>query len=253
MYKKLLNALMFSLLALALSFGVSYVSAWTAPTQAPPLGNTNPPINTSATTQSKSGNFTAPNLIDTSATTQAKAGNFTAPNIINTSATAQSKAGGLSVGGLTLPAGGIIDSGGSVGVYGAATIRGTKNGWGGVNFRDSSNNNQGTLMMHSGYSGFHNAAETNWRWYATEGGNTYQPGYVQASDVYAGGRWMSSIVSDTGPDSGTLCGWYSDASAAYGYPNSTCKGYSPVSGCPPGYTRQSALTHGWWNYYCTKD
>lgn len=234
MYTKLLNALMFSVFALVLSFGVSYVSAWTAPTQSPPNGNTPSPINTSATTQSKSGNFTAPNLIDTSAT-------------------AQTKAGALTVGGITLPAGAVVTGGGSVGTYGATSVYGEKNGWGGVDFRYSGGSSLGVLMMHPSYSGFYNSANSGWRWYATEGGNTYQPGYVQASDVYAGGRWMSSIVSDTGTDSGTLCGLYSEASAAYGYPNSTCKGYSPVSGCPPGYTRQSALTHSYWLYYCTKN
>lgn len=250
MYKKLLNALMFSFLALALSFGVSYVSAWTAPTQAPPNGNTPPPINTSATTQAKAGNFTAPNLIDTSANAQAKAGSFTAPNLINTSVTAQSKTGVLSVGGLTLPAGGIVDSGGSYGAsYGAVTIRGTKNGWGGANFRDSSNN-LGTLMMHSSYSGFYNAAETNWRWYATEGGNTYQPGYVQASDVYAGGRWMSGIVSDTGPDSGTLCGWQATKENTL----VLCKGYRPIyDGCPSGYTLNVIDAATWPQYFCSKN
>ncbi len=252
MYKKLLNALMFSFLALALSFGVSYVSAWTAPTQSPPNGNTPPPINTSATTQNKAGNFTAPNLIDISST-------------------AQSKSGVLSVGGLTLPAGGIIDSGGSTGDYGAATIRGTKNGWGGANFRDSSNNNLGTLMMHSSYSGFYNASQNNWRWYATEGGNTYQPGYVQASDVYAGrmfasnyvqagyvyasdvyagGRWMSSIVSDTGPDSGTLCGWQATKENTL----VLCKGYRPMyDGCPSGYTLNVIDAATWPQYFCSKN
>lgn len=42
-------------LALILSLGVSYVSAWTAPTVAPPGGNTASPLNTSANTQYKAG------------------------------------------------------------------------------------------------------------------------------------------------------------------------------------------------------
>ena len=44
-------------LALVLSFGVSYVYAWTKPTVAPLGGNTSAPINTGATDQSKEGNL----------------------------------------------------------------------------------------------------------------------------------------------------------------------------------------------------
>ncbi len=44
-------------LALVLSFGLSYVYAWTAPTQSPPGGNTAAPINTSGISQIKKGAF----------------------------------------------------------------------------------------------------------------------------------------------------------------------------------------------------
>lgn len=44
-------------LALAFSFGLSYVYAWTAPTAPPPGGNTSAPINTGSTTQWRLGNF----------------------------------------------------------------------------------------------------------------------------------------------------------------------------------------------------
>lgn len=43
------------LLALILSFGISFVFAWTGPTTTPPAGNTSAPINTSADTQYKGG------------------------------------------------------------------------------------------------------------------------------------------------------------------------------------------------------
>lgn len=76
MTKQLFSALKISLLALILSFGMSYALAWTAPTTTPPAGNVAAPINTSATAQTKAGNFTAPNLIDTSTTTQTKSGNL---------------------------------------------------------------------------------------------------------------------------------------------------------------------------------
>lgn len=43
------------LLAIILSFGVSFVYAWTGPTATPPAGNTTAPINTSADSQYKIG------------------------------------------------------------------------------------------------------------------------------------------------------------------------------------------------------
>ncbi len=44
-------------LALVLLFGISYVSAWTGPTAEAPNANTPPPINVSATAQTKAGDF----------------------------------------------------------------------------------------------------------------------------------------------------------------------------------------------------
>ncbi len=44
-------------LALILSFGVSYVSAWTGPTATPPANNASAPVNTSLNTQYKEGAF----------------------------------------------------------------------------------------------------------------------------------------------------------------------------------------------------
>lgn len=55
----LLNALKVSVLAVVLSLGFSYALAWTAPATIPPTGNVSAPINTSATTQVKAGDFTA--------------------------------------------------------------------------------------------------------------------------------------------------------------------------------------------------
>lgn len=46
------------LLAVILSFGLSYALAWTAPTATPPGGNVGAPINTSTTPQTKAGAFT---------------------------------------------------------------------------------------------------------------------------------------------------------------------------------------------------
>lgn len=58
MRTKLFNIIKVSALALALSFGLSYVYAWTAPTQNPPAGNVSAPINTSGTAQTKAGALT---------------------------------------------------------------------------------------------------------------------------------------------------------------------------------------------------
>ena len=54
----ILNIAKVSLLAIVLSFGLSYVYAWTAPTATPPTGNVSAPLNTSGTTQTKIGGLT---------------------------------------------------------------------------------------------------------------------------------------------------------------------------------------------------
>ncbi len=55
MTNKIFSPLKILTLAVVLSFGLSYVYAWTAPTQSPPAGNVSAPINTSATAQTKAG------------------------------------------------------------------------------------------------------------------------------------------------------------------------------------------------------
>lgn len=55
--KNITKSLKVITLASILSFGLSYVYAWTAPTSNPPAGNVSAPINTSATSQVKSGAF----------------------------------------------------------------------------------------------------------------------------------------------------------------------------------------------------
>ena len=73
---------------------------------------------------------------------------------------------------------------GSLASYGAFTITGTKNGYGGLNFRDSSNNNLGSLLVSQTYSGFYNAADNNWRFSVDDSGNGVFPGTVNATAVY---------------------------------------------------------------------
>lgn len=57
MNKQILPTLKISLLAIVLSFGISYAIAWTAPTATPPTGNVSAPINTGATDQTKAGDL----------------------------------------------------------------------------------------------------------------------------------------------------------------------------------------------------
>ncbi len=62
MTKQILSATKVVVLATVLSFGLSYVYAWTAPTETPPAGNVSAPLNTSATAQTKDGGLTAASL-----------------------------------------------------------------------------------------------------------------------------------------------------------------------------------------------
>lgn len=65
-------------------------------------------------------------------------------------------------GNFTIP-GHTLIAGGSSRNYGALTVQGSKNGWSGLNFKDASGTNTGTLMMHSnGTKGFFNTADNNW-------------------------------------------------------------------------------------------
>jgi len=62
MRNQLLDSAKIIILAIVLSFGLSYVMAWTAPTATPPAGNVSAPINTSATAQTKIGGITVGSL-----------------------------------------------------------------------------------------------------------------------------------------------------------------------------------------------
>lgn len=57
MMKQIFSASKIVALAVVLSFGLSYVYAWTAPTATPPTGNVSAPINTGDNTQYKAGNL----------------------------------------------------------------------------------------------------------------------------------------------------------------------------------------------------
>lgn len=57
MTKQIISTSKIVALAVILSFGLSYVYAWTAPSTTPPTGNVSAPINTGDNTQYKAGNL----------------------------------------------------------------------------------------------------------------------------------------------------------------------------------------------------
>jgi|GEM_PF-2175375 len=52
--------------------------------------------------------------------------------------------------------------------YGALTVEGIKNNWGGINFKDGLTN-LGTLMVRDDIQGFYNDADSGWDWYFRNG------------------------------------------------------------------------------------
>ena len=84
--KTILQPLKVITLALILSVGISYVSAWTAPSATPPSSNVATPVNVSSTAQIKTGDFSAWNLIsngvvtNNAVVTNSIAGNTVATN-----------------------------------------------------------------------------------------------------------------------------------------------------------------------------
>lgn len=83
MNKNIFQSLKIIVLASVLSFGISYVSAWTAPTVTPPNGNVSAPINVSGTAQAKAGAFgvgTAAAPLDATVRLQVSGGNILTDN-----------------------------------------------------------------------------------------------------------------------------------------------------------------------------
>ncbi|MDQ3094186.1 MAG: hypothetical protein M3Q70_03370 [bacterium] len=74
----------------------------------------------------------------------------------------------ISGGDLTLSGTSTITAGGAQSLYSALSISGTKNGYGGINFRDGATN-LGTLMVTSSIQGFLNEADNAWDWYFADG------------------------------------------------------------------------------------
>lgn len=79
--------------------------------------------------------------------------------------------------------GGTLVSGGASSNYGALTVRGAKNGWGGINFKDGAGVNLGTVMMNGTYAGFYNAADSGWSYYVDNSGNSHQAGNAEAGTL----------------------------------------------------------------------
>jgi hypothetical protein len=78
--------------------------------------------------------------------------------------------------------GSILYGPGSNTSYGALTIQGSKNGWSGINFKDSAGTNQKTFMIGGGgYSGIYNATDNGWDWLWLNG--TLNTGTVPGANV----------------------------------------------------------------------
>jgi hypothetical protein len=95
-----------------------------------------------------------------------------------------------------------IDSSGRLGfpgaqsAYGAVTVYGTKNGWGGINFNSTAGTNIGTLMMIDGVGGFFNSADNAWLGYFTSGGVVFSNGAtfvtpVGTAPAYGARAWVN--------------------------------------------------------------
>lgn len=76
---------------------------------------------------------------------------------------------------------GAVYASGSSSSYGALTVLGQKNGWSGMNFKDTWGNNLGTLMMNADVAGFFNVWDNGWRWYVDNNGSSTQPGWASAN------------------------------------------------------------------------
>ncbi|MCK9345364.1 MAG: hypothetical protein M0P64_04615, partial [Candidatus Pacebacteria bacterium] len=97
---------------------------------------------------------------------------------------------------LSLGTNNIIASGADT-TFGGVTLQGDKNGYGGINFKNTAGTtNYATLMVNATNAGFYNAAHNGWLWYANNTGDTTQAGVIYASDMYSsaptGGFWMSA-------------------------------------------------------------
>jgi len=97
---------------------------------------------------------------------------------------------------------GTLYGNGSISSYGGLTVRGAKNGWGGLNFEDASGNNEGTLMVNSANVGVYNSTDNGWEWYFNSAG-VLQTGTIPAANVAAGtlgaGSYtMTGSLTDTG-------------------------------------------------------
>jgi hypothetical protein len=105
---------------------------------------------------------------------------------------------------------------GSAASYGAITVAGSKNGWGGINF-NSGSGNMATLMVSGDTVGFFNAANSAWDWYWTAG--TLTSGTVPAANVSAGTFSGSYTITGNATVSGaTLTGHVEQLYANYIWP-----------------------------------
>jgi len=143
--------------------------------------------------------------------------------------------------------------GGSQTTYGATTVIGAKNAYSGLNFQTVAGTSAGTLMMSPAASGFYNAADTGWRWFTDNIGDTTQAGYNQSS-VFRPALTAVSGASCAGYSQGDIAKaatgktlscqaglWGASSASGYpalnsGLPGSFCSG---TTNCGAGSGRQA--------------
>lgn len=193
MNKNIFQPLKVITLALALSVGISYVSAWTAPTATPPGGNTSAPINVGSTAQTKTGGLNIQGNVGIGMTTPTQSLDV-AGNIQSTGIYAQD-VGGKST---YIGRGGAITGGWS----------GTPNAWTITPDRQD--------LAIGGWSKTSGAWTGPWLYINSDNGNVgigatpsnkfdvvgsiYSSGTVNAQDVYSrdAGKWQSELVRSVG-------------------------------------------------------
>jgi hypothetical protein len=174
-------------IALVLSVGISYVSAWTAPTATPPNSNVSAPINVGSTAQTKTGDLTVNKI--TAPTSCIGADCRTAwptggDNLGNHTATQALTMGGNNINNAgTVTATGGVDVGNAGGAYTYITMRDNESP-NGVKYIHANSNVVGFL---SGAGG--------WLSYWADNGDSYQVGNANVNDVWvrASGKWASQL------------------------------------------------------------
>jgi len=218
MLKQLFATTKVLILAIVLSFGLSYALAWTSPTATPPGANVAAPLNASATDQVKTGGLTAGSLTTAGLTTTGTLRVTTgagATKVLTSdasgNATWQAAASGsgdnlgnhTATQALNMAGNNITSAGAITATNNAIATFGPNSTWGayldvGGNGRTTANASVATTNGNLHLDAKTGAFGTYLNWYSATGGTHVGNGatgygLLYASDVYAGGKWMSAI------------------------------------------------------------